>query len=292
MAADNSSSYIGRFAPSPSGPLHLGSLSTALASYLQAKANQGRWLLRIEDIDPPRQMRGAMSQIQSCLDSHGLHWDGPVTFQSKRDERYQAVLTALMEQGCVYSCTCNRQRIKALNGHYDGLCRPHKYARDNAALRFINDAPVHVFDDSLLGELSCDPQLASEDFIVRRKDGLWAYQLAVTVDDFEQGITQVVRGSDLIFPTFYQLSLFKALGWTAPSYFHVPVLSTQVGQKLSKQNHAPAVDNATAASNLLTCLTLLGQATPDAGANVEQIVRFAQQHWDPTKISRTQELIL
>lgn len=292
MAANSSSSYIGRFAPSPSGPLHLGSLSTALASYLQAKANQGLWLLRIEDIDPPRQMPDAVNQIQTSLDAHGLYWDGPITFQSERSERYLSVLDTLKKQGLIYYCTCNRKRLKTLDGHYDGLCRANTHQCEDAALRFANDTAVLTFNDALLGELTCEPHLASDDFIVRRKDGLWAYQLAVTVDDFDQGITEVVRGSDLIHPTFYQLSLFNALAWRAPQYFHVPVLSAQAGKKLSKQNHAPALDNTNAVDNLRMCLRLLGQEVPNQSPTVDEIINFAIDHWDPKKIAQTQEIIL
>lgn len=284
--------YIGRFAPSPSGPLHLGSLATALASYLQAKSHDGKWLLRIEDIDPPREVLGASADIQQCLVAHGLFWDDPIVFQSQRSAYYQKALIQLEKQAMLYQCDCTRKRIKSLGGIYDGFCRAHDKSKIDTATRFLNLHPICAYDDVLLGSLQSVGANAEEDFVVKRKDQLWAYQLAVVVDDYFQGITQVVRGSDLVEPTFLQLTLFNALNWSPPDYLHVPVLSTQAGQKLSKQNHAPRVDNSKPIENLLQCLAYLRQPKPIDVHDLQSILKFAIKHWTLHPLKNLKEVII
>ncbi|MBY5993657.1 tRNA glutamyl-Q(34) synthetase GluQRS [Ferrimonas balearica] len=259
-----SSSYIGRFAPSPSGPLHFGSLIAAVGSYLRARAQDGQWLVRMEDIDPPREMPGAADRILRTLTAHGLHWDGEVLFQSQRAERYDAILDRLAKQGQSYPCNCTRKRIKSVGGLYDGHCRQTPPSEGPVALRLHNRLAVQHFDDALLGPIDTDAPFAGEDFILKRRDGLYAYQLAVVVDDHDQGITEVVRGNDLLEATVRQLTLFGQLGWAPPTYLHLPLAVWADGNKLSKQNHAPALDDATPSANLLRALRFLGQTSdPD-----------------------------
>lgn len=284
--------YIGRFAPSPSGPLHLGSLSTALASYLQAKSKKGKWLLRIEDIDPPREQISAPKLIQDTLIAHGLVWDEDVSYQSQHHDEYQKTLRKLEEDDRLYHCKCTRKRVKSLGGIYDGKCRHLSLPQNDTAVRFHNQTPVHQFEDELLGLVEATDRSLDEDFIIRRKDKLWAYQLAVVVDDHNQGITEVVRGSDLIQPTFFQLSLFKGLNWSPPQYLHVPVLSYSQGQKLSKQNHAPAIDNMRAIENIRLCLGYLNQTLPPFNYSLFQTLEHAVIHWNLSAIHQVEEIIV
>lgn len=237
----NTPHYIGRFAPSPSGELHFGSLIAALGSYLQARSKQGQWLVRIEDIDPPREVPGAAATILRQLEHYGLEWDGEVLWQSQRHEAYRAALSWLHQQGLSYYCTCTRSRIQQIGGFYDGHCRTLNHGPNNAALRFMQHHPVLSFEDKLHGTLIADEQLAREDFIIHRRDGLFAYNLAVVVDDNYQGVSEIVRGADLIEPTVRQISLYQQFGWTVPDYVHLPLVLNENGAKLSKQNHAPAL---------------------------------------------------
>ena len=237
----NDSHYIGRFAPSPSGELHFGSLIAALGSYLQARAQNGIWRVRIEDIDPPREVPGAADTILRQLERYGLHWDGEVLWQSQRHEAYRERLAWLHEQGLCYYCTCTRARIHAVGGVYDGHCRDLRLSANDAALRLRQTRPVLAFYDRLRGTLVADEALAREDFIIHRRDGLFAYNLAVVVDDHFQGVSEIVRGADLIEPTVRQISLYQHFGWQAPDYVHLPLAVNAQGNKLSKQNHAPAL---------------------------------------------------
>ncbi|SDI64312.1 glutamyl-Q tRNA(Asp) synthetase [Ferrimonas sediminum] len=269
--------YIGRFAPSPSGPLHFGSLVAALGSWLRARSQQGQWLLRVEDIDPPREVAGAADDILHTLEGFGLHWDGSVLYQSDRHHAYDRTLDWLRHNGLAYHCDCTRKRIRSLGGHYDGHCRQRHLAGTNCATRFRNLSPTEQFDDRLLGPIHTDPAFAGEDFIIHRRDGLYAYQLAVVVDDAFQGITEVVRGNDLLDTTVRQLSLFQALGLTAPDYLHLPLAVQSDGNKLSKQNHAPAIDPGQPGSTLSRALAFLGLPLPATlvGAPVEEQLLWA-----------------
>ncbi len=254
---------IGRFAPSPSGPLHLGSLLAAVVGWLDAEANGGRWLLRIEDIDPPREQPGATAAILEALTAHGLHWDGEPMLQSTRSAAYQAALDQLAAAGMLFRCTCTRRHLRAHGGSYPGTCRAHGMAALPAgtshALRVRvpdGDAARIHFHDRLRGDCCFD--LAQQgDFIVRRRDCLWAYQLAVVVDDAAQGVTDVVRGVDLLDSTPRQIHLQQLLGLPRPTYLHLPVLVDDRGDKLSKQTGALAIDLSSPELNLARVLLWL-----------------------------------
>ncbi|TXH52319.1 MAG: tRNA glutamyl-Q(34) synthetase GluQRS [Cellvibrionales bacterium] len=281
-------SLTGRFAPSPSGPLHFGSLLAAVASFVDARAAGGRWLLRIEDIDPPREMAGADRLILDTLACHGLHWDGTVLYQSTRHARYREVLDDLLARGQIYRCACTRARLISLHRVYDGYCRQHPPPADAAcALRLQLPEKSVVFDDRIQG-VQVQHLAEAGDCIIHRKDGLFAYQLAVVVDDIDQGVTDIVRGNDILPSTGAQIHLTQLLGGTTPRYAHVPVLLGADGHKLSKQSFAPALDNSRAASNLCRVLALLGQKPPLDLANElpETVLQWAVTHWDITQIAR------
>lgn len=286
--------YTGRFAPSPSGPLHFGSLIAALGSYLQARQQGGRWLLRIDDIDPPREVAGAADGILRTLEQHGLHWDGAVYYQSQQSHRYQHILDSLSAQGLLYQCDCTRKQIKALGGSYPGTCRNRALNGNNTALRFLNRSPVMSFEDALLGTVELAVGHVSEDFILRRRDGYYAYHLAAVVDDHAQGITQVVRGADLLEPTACQIALFNALQLPPPEYAHLPVAASKPGFKLSKQNHAEGLDDSNAVTNLWQAMEFLGlQAPPDsADATAEQALQWAISHWRLQQVPAKKEIVL
>ncbi len=274
--------YIGRFAPSPSGELHFGSLIAALGSYLQARALQGTWLVRIEDIDPPREVPGAADAILRQLEHYGLHWDGEVLYQSQRHDAYREALAYLREHGLSYYCTCPRSRIQQMGGVYDGHCRTRRLGPENAAVRLLQTHPVMAFTDTLRGELTADPALAREDFIIHRRDGLFAYNLAVVVDDHFQGVTEIVRGADLIAPTVRQISLYQQLGWQAPDYVHLPLVVNPDGNKLSKQNHAPPLPEGDPRPVLAAALAFLNQPVDDdwRALSTETLLRHAVEKWD------------
>lgn len=251
--------YVGRFAPSPSGELHFGSLIAALGSYLQARHQQGRWLVRIEDIDPPREVPDAADTILRQLEHYGLRWDGEVLWQSQRHDAYRAALAQLLAEHKCYFCTCTRSRIQQLGGFYDGHCRTLHHGADDAALRLRQDRPVFCFTDRLRGTVAVNPALAREDFIIHRRDGLFAYNLAVVVDDHFQGVTEIVRGADLIDPTVRQIALYQQFGWPMPDYVHLPLACTADGHKLSKQNHAPALPDGDPRPVIVNALRFLNQ---------------------------------
>ncbi|QWA10076.1 tRNA glutamyl-Q(34) synthetase GluQRS [Sodalis ligni] len=273
--------YTGRFAPSPSGALHFGSLVAALGSYLQARASRGLWRVRIEDIDPPREIPGAADTILRQLADYGLHWDGQVWYQSQRREAYLDVLAELKRRGLSYYCHCSRARIQALGGRYDGHCSELDLPAEHAAIRLRQTRPVMSFRDGLRGEIRADPALAREDFIIRRRDGLFAYNLAVVVDDAAQGITEVVRGADLIEPTVRQLALYRQLGYKEPAYIHLPLALTSSGMKLSKQNHAPVLPGGDPRPTLLAALRFLNQPVAQGWRDLtlESMLDLAIEHW-------------
>ncbi|WP_431225114.1 tRNA glutamyl-Q(34) synthetase GluQRS [Serratia sp. L9] len=273
--------YVGRFAPSPSGDLHFGSLIAALGSYLQARAQRGQWLVRIEDIDPPREVAGAASRILSALEHHGLHWDGQILYQSQRHEAYRATLDWLQRQDLSYYCTCTRSRIQQIGGLYDGHCRNLKLGPEGAAIRLRQSNPVYAFHDRLQGELQADPALAQEDFIIRRRDGLFAYNLAVVIDDHFQGVTEIVRGADLIEPTVRQIALYQQLQAPVPEYVHLPLVLGNNGIKLSKQNHAPALPVGDPRPVLIAALRFLRQPLPEIWQDLDLplLLSWAVQHW-------------
>ncbi|WP_425270662.1 tRNA glutamyl-Q(34) synthetase GluQRS [Pantoea wallisii] len=283
---------IGRFAPSPSGDLHFGSLIAALGSYLSARAQQGRWLVRIEDIDPPREVAGAATRILQQLEHYGLQWDGEVLWQSQRHAAYREALAWLRTHRQSYFCTCPRSRIQQLGGVYDGHCRALQLPPDNAALRLRQHAPVYGFDDRLRGHLQADARLAEEDFIIHRRDGLFAYNLAVVVDDHFQGVTEIVRGADLIAPTVRQIALYQQFGWPVPDYLHLPLAINHDGNKLSKQNHAPALPAGDARPLLVQALRFLGQPVAEGWQDLSpaSLLSEAVRHWSPAHIPQNNAL--
>lgn len=280
------SHYIGRFAPSPSGELHFGSLIAALGSYLQARAQQGIWRVRIEDIDPPREVPGAADTILRQLEHYGLYWDGDVLWQSQRHEAYREALDWLHNHGLSYYCTCTRARIQSVGGIYDGHCRRADNDPENAAVRLVQRHPVLHFHDRLRGELYADEKLAREDFIIHRRDGLFAYNLAVVVDDHFQGITEIVRGADLIEPTVRQISLYQQFGWPVPQYVHLPLALNAQGNKLSKQNHAPALPGGDPRPIIIRALQFLNQSATNEwqDLSVDDLLKNAVANWTLTDV--------
>lgn len=274
--------YIGRFAPSPSGPLHFGSLVAALASYLDARHHQGQWLLRMEDLDPAREPPEAAGQILRALEHHGLHWDGPVLYQSQRLDAYAEALKALDSQKRLFACTCSRQQVQAEGGVYDGRCRNRKLPRAGAALRVRVDDTCVTFEDRIQGPQQQALLKECGDFVLLRKDGLFAYQLAVVVDDAEQGITDIVRGSDLLDSSARQMFLQSLLQLPIPRYAHIPVAVNAQGHKLSKQHFARPLDLARVVPALMQALAFLGQR-PDASlasGSAHDLLQWGVEHWD------------
>ncbi len=286
---------IGRFAPSPTGPLHFGSLLAALASYLDMRACGGRWLLRIEDLDPPREQPGAADSILYTLDTFGLHWDGPVVYQSQRLDAYRAALEVLLQKGAAYRCSCSRKALRARDATplYDGHCRLFAPTETVAcAIRTIHPEAEQQFEDRIQGWRRYHWPSGKGDFVVFRRDGLFAYQLAVVVDDADAGVTDILRGSDLIDETPHQIALQQLLGYSTPEYAHIPVITNSGGQKLSKQNLAPALDPAERQQLLWRALTLLGQQPPVdlLQASHNELLQWAITHWNITAIPGTLSL--
>lgn len=275
--------YRGRFAPSPTGPLHAGSLAVAVAGFLDARANGGAWLLRIEDIDPPREQPGAADAIIDCLRCHGLHWNEDILWQSERHSAYRAALETLRAAGQVFPCCCTRARLGP-GGSCGERCRPT--ASEPVAWRLRLPAALPATDDRFLGRRS-HPE-SRQDVILWRKDGLPAYQLAVTVDDGWQGISEVVRGADLLDETPLQCYLLELLGHCLPRYAHVPLVTDGGGQKLSKQAGATALDVAQPLANLRCALRHLRQPSAEAAAgDVQTLLRAAVEDWQPARLADT-----
>jgi len=292
---DTSSGYIGRFAPSPTGPLHFGSLVSALASYLDAHRNGGQWLVRMEDLDPPREQPGAADAILRCLEDYGLEWDSKVLYQSQRWDIYERMLNRLHQLNLLYPCNCTRQNLQSMGGIYNGRCRTrHVDIHQAHALRLkFYDLPHDYpqseqlrFVDLIQGEQQQNLRSQVGDQILKRKDGLYAYQLAVVVDDIEQGITHIIRGSDLLDVTVRQIFMFQLLGAQPPAYGHVTLANQPNGQKLSKQNLAPALERKAANTNLWRALAFLGQNPPQEiyGATPKELLEWGKTHWQRNAI--------
>lgn len=275
-------SYRGRFAPSPTGLLHLGSLVAAVGSFVDARANNGKWLLRIEDIDPPREEAGAKAQVPRQLEDHGLEWDGPISYQSDHSNFYRETLDRLAQSGTTYRCSCSRQQVREMNGIYDGRCQRLPPAKDAEAAIRLHIEGVYEWKDLIQGLTHCSEQDLGGDFIIHRKDGLFSYQLAVAVDDHNQGITHVIRGADLIDSTARQGLVMLALNWKPPIYGHLPMVLGEDGDKLSKQTHAPVLDANRVCENLIQALQILGQEPPQELSNAArtEILQWAISHWN------------
>lgn len=255
--------YIGRFAPSPTGALHFGSLLAAVASFLDARANGGKWLVRVEDLDPPREPAGSAELILQQLSDLGLNWDGEVLYQSTRLDAYAQALHQLQEAGLCYPCDCTRGQIREMGNAYDGSCRRRKTPpKKPYALRVKTTAAEIGFDDAVQGHYSQQLEDEAGDFVLLRKDELFAYQLAVVVDDEYQQISHVVRGFDLLDSTPRQIYLQQQLGYRPLHYAHIPIIVDNLGQKLSKQAFAPAIETSKAAELIFSALSVLGQSPP------------------------------
>jgi glutamyl-Q tRNA(Asp) synthetase len=284
----------GRFAPSPSGPLHFGSLVAALASYCEVKSRQGNWLLRIEDVDTARVVAGAGEQILRDLEAFGFEWDAAVTYQSTQFEQYQHYLDKLLDQGDCYACECSRRSLRQLGvasgplGQiYPGLCRSKQLAVTNHSLRLNTENAQSVgFIDRVYGELTLNLPASVGDFVLKRRDNIFAYHLAVVVDDELQGINQVVRGADLLENTCLHIYLQQRLSFSTPEYMHLPLVNNAEGVKLSKQTGAGALDHRHASRLLIAALRHLGQ-TPQqdlAQNSPQEILQWAVTNWNPAQI--------
>lgn len=285
--------YRGRFAPSPTGPLHFGSLVTALASYLDARHHNGQWLVRIEDLDPLRQPAGAIPQILNSLRAHGLTSDEPIRYQSRRTAAYRCAAECLINANLAYFCCCSRKQLLANGGYHLHDCRNQTKPENRCwppgefALRFALHNESCVWTDRLSGPQQQYLQAGIDDPVILRKEGFYAYQLAVVVDDIDQNITHVVRGSDQLPMTAAQQQIFAGLGGTVPQFLHIPVICNRQGQKLSKQNFAPALDDTQAGSNLLAALVALGQhPSPQlVSESPAAILAWARRHWQRSAIN-------
>ncbi len=293
--------YRGRFAPSPTGPLHFGSLVAAVGSYVDAKSQGGQWLLRQEDVDAPRTVSGAADAILRALEDFGFEWDGEIVWQSQRLDAYAASLQQLKAAGLAYGCACSRREIgdsairTAVDGGlvYPGTCRnglPMGVAP--RAWRLRTDNNEIAFQDRLQGRVAQKLENEVGDFVLLRADGQYAYQLAVVVDDAAQGITHVVRGADLLDSTPRQIWLQRCLGLPTPSYAHLPVACNTAGEKLSKQTLAPALNPAQAATELVRALAFLGQNPPPelAACRCAEIWQWAFSHWRFDHIPRQRSI--
>jgi len=281
--------YVGRFAPSPTGPLHFGSLVAAVASYCDARAAGGRWLVRMEDIDPPREMPGAAQRILAQLEAYGFEWDGDVLFQSARLDAYAHALDALRAGGHLFWCTCSRADLARGGGVvYPGTCRAFTAPRDDAAVRLRVPSGSVEFADRVFGPQREDVAATVGDFVVLRRDGLFAYQLAVVVDDAYQRVTDVVRGADLLDNTARQIVLQRLLGLPTPRYMHLPLALNADGSKLSKQTFAKDLPVPADSGLLWRALAFLGQdAPPNApAATCAEILRHGVAHWNAAAAPR------
>jgi len=285
----------GRFAPSPTGPLHFGSLVAAVGSYLSARSQGGEWLVRMEDLDPPREVKGAADDILRTLEAYGFEWHGAVLYQSRRRDAYETALESLQCSGALYPCGCTRKEIadSSIAGTeglvYPGTCRgglaPGRSAR---ALRVRTDHAVIDFEDRVQGRQLTPLERDIGDFVARRADGFYAYQLAVVVDDAEQGITEIVRGADLLTSTACQIYLQQLLGLPTPGYLHLPAAVNDQGEKLSKQTFAQPLARAKPVARLRQTLEFLGQdPLPDLGeSSLDSFWTAALAVWDEKRIPR------
>jgi len=279
--------YIGRFAPTPSGYLHFGSLVAALASFLDARAAGGQWRVRMEDLDPPREVAGAQAAILDTLHAYGLQWDGDVVYQSQRHPHYAQVVERLLAQGLAYACTCSRKQLEPYQGVYPGFCRNVGHDVQDAAIRLRVPELVYAVEDRVQGRFAQHLGRESGDFVIRRRDGLYAYQLAVVLDDAWQGVTDIVRGADLLDSTPRQLYLQELLGLPQPRYLHVPLITQPDGHKLGKSYRSAPLPADTAAPLLVRALHALGQQPPDRlrSASVAAVLEWAIAHWSSGAIA-------
>lgn len=288
-------SYIGRFAPTPTGPLHFGSLIASVASYCDARAAAGKWLLRMEDLDPPRKMPGAARRIIEQIKAYGFEWDGELIFQSNRLHAYHDAIARLQAAGHLFWCSCSRSEL-ARNGSlmYPGHCRAYTAPRRDAAVRVRATEGRVVFTDRVFGTQEEDVAKAVGDFVILRRDGLFAYQLAVVVDDAFQGVTDVVRGADLLDNTARQILLQNMLGLPTPRYMHLPLALHADGSKLSKQTFAKELPTPAEGRLVWLALEFLGQQ-PSAGLKnrkPHELLEWGIKNWRPENIPGHQGFVL
>lgn len=295
--------YRGRFAPSPTGPLHFGSLIAAVGSYLQARSQHGIWLVRIEDLDPLREIPGATKSILNTLETYGFQWDKRIVYQSTRSKLYAEALCQLQKHGLTYPCTCSRKGLlrASLNDKlndtskglvYPGTCRSASATSKQHSIRLKTDNRLSSFKDRLQGNFCQRIESEVGDFIIKRSDGQFAYQLAVVVDDAEQRITEIVRGSDLLDNTPRQLYLQHLLRLDSPGYMHLPIAVNHQGKKLSKQTYADPLDLLTPVPTLWRAIDFLGQQPPKEllKSDLESFWNWAIQNWDIDKIGRAMQI--
>ena len=283
--------YCGRFAPSPSGPLHFGSVIAALGSYLQSKYHHGKWLVRIDDIDTTRSRDSAITQILKQLEQLGLYWDDKIVYQSKRTELYQEALEQLIKQDLVYACECTRKQIGA--APYSGTCREKNLPFSKRhSLRIKTNNETLLLEDKLQDDLQINVQQSQGDFIIKRTDGLFAYHLATVIDDQAQGITEVVRGADLYESTISQCYLQHCLSLERPDYFHLPVAYDEMGKKISKSDGVHNLDMSDPVKIIYQALNFLGQDTPQTETfnKVEELLSYAIEHWCINSIPKQQSI--
>lgn len=278
--------YVGRFAPTTSGPLHLGSLLAAVASYLDARSHDGRWLLRLDDIDEPRASVDAEDIALRTLERHGLKWDGTVRRQSDHRDRYWNAIDELREQDLIFYCTCSRKKLKN-TGAYPGYCRSRlKAPSEPASIRVVVPDEQIAFSDRIQGLVDGNLSYNEGDFIVMRKESIAAYPLAVVIDDEDAGVTDVVRGADLLDNTLSQLFLIRTLGLPVPRYAHIPVFNQRHGIKLSKRDNAYAIDNRMPLLNLMSALHMLGMDPIEDYRDVHELLEWAIEGWNIQNVPR------
>ena len=289
--------YRGRFAPSPTGPLHFGSLIAAVGSYLDARSQQGEWWVRIDDIDPPREVKGAADDILKTLALFGFEWDGSITYQSLRYDLYRDAIHTLSQAGLAYPCGCSRKEIASTQNNaniYPGTCRNGLPAGKKGRLFRVNTTgSVISFTDGVFGPCRYDLETEIGDFIIHRADGYFSYQLATAIDDAEQGMSHVVRGCDLLDSTPRQIFLQQTLKLAVPAFIHLPVAVDALGQKLSKQNHAPSLANKPASLQLWNALVFLGLKPPTdmQGDSLTAIWQWAIGAWQRNNIPKEKHIL-
>lgn len=286
--------YIGRFAPTPSGPLHFGSIITALGSFLDARKKSGQWLLRIDDLDAHRVREGAKDSILRTLELLGLHWDGRVTYQSCRSDAYRKGLDLLQSKRLVYPCICTRREVKGKP--YPGTCRQRNLDTDGShALRLtVNGGKINLAD-RIHGNITADIQAISGDFIVRRSDNIFAYHLAAVIDDHWQNVNNIVRGCDLIESTICQVYLQSKLGLSRPDYCHLPMAVESNGKKISKSSRAQNVLlKSSPETVLIKALEFLGHGPERElqGSSVEDIIQWGTDNWDITRVPKSRKIVV
>ena len=291
----DTSTYRGRFAPSPTGPLHFGSIITAVASYADARAHEGEWLLRIEDVDEPRTVTGSANNILRTLETLGFEWTGDVLYQTHRTQAYHDAMQQLAQQKLIYRCTCTRSELNTLsdNSVYPGLCAHKNHpAHIQHAVRLRTENKRIEFNDAVMDLYGQNLQTDVGDFIIRRRDGLFAYQLAVVVDDAFQGITHIVRGADLLDSTPRQIYLQQCLHYPATEYMHLPLAVNAAGEKLSKQTYAARIKTDSAV--LFDALRFLGQQPPAEleHESIPDIWRWACTHWHSQTIPKQPKILV